>query len=86
MKFKKSKPVPQPQKLSPRDQGKVRENRFELTNTKADVIFAFYGYGESWAGEAGLPAFKQNVEAFIKHSVAGSRTIIANSAFVARPA
>jgi glucose/arabinose dehydrogenase len=65
-----SAPCPQPQKLSPRDQGKVRENRFELTNTKADVILAFYGYGESWAGEAGLPAFKQNVEAFIKHTLA----------------
>lgn len=63
-------PCPQPQKLSPRDQGKVRENRFELTNTKADVVLAFYGYGESWAGEAGLPAFKQNVEAFIKHTLA----------------
>ncbi len=46
----------------PRDQGKVRENRFELTNTKADVIFAFFGYNESFAGEAGLPKFKQNVD------------------------
>lgn len=62
-------PIPQPGKLSPRDQGKVRENRFELTNTKADVIFAFYGYNESFADEAGLPKFKQNVEAFIKHTL-----------------
>jgi putative heme-binding domain-containing protein len=63
-------PCPQPKKLSPRDAGKVRENRFELTNTRADVIFAFYGYNESWAGEAGLPKFKENVEDFIKHTLA----------------
>ena len=55
-----SAPCPQPNKLSSRDKGKVRENRLELTNTKADVIFAFYGYNESWAGEAGLPKFKEN--------------------------
>ena len=65
-----SAPCPQVPKLSPRDQGKVRENRFELTNTKADVIFAFYGYNESWEGEAGLPAFRGNVEEFIKHTLA----------------
>ena len=63
-------PCPQPQKLSPRDEGKVRENRFELTNTRADVVFAFYGYNESWAGDAGLPAFRKNVEEFIKHTLA----------------
>jgi glucose/arabinose dehydrogenase len=62
-------PCPQPTKLSPRDQGKVRENRFELTNTKADVIFAFYGYNESFAGEAGLSKFKSEVDAFIKHTL-----------------
>lgn len=65
-----SAPCPQPAKLSPRDEGKVRENRFELTNTKADVIFAFYGYNESWAGEAGLAKFKDNTLAFIKHTLA----------------
>ena len=67
-----SAPVPQPNKLSTRDKepGTVSEDRFKLTNTKADVIFAFYGYGESFAGEAGLPAFKQNVEDFIKHTQA----------------
>ncbi|MCX7420066.1 MAG: dehydrogenase, partial [Planctomycetia bacterium] len=65
-----SAPCPQPAKLSPRDKDKVRENRFELTNTKADVIFAFYGYNESFAGEEGLAAFKKNVEEFIKHTLA----------------
>ena len=49
-------PVPQPNKLSTSRQGtrhRAAKNRFKLTNTKADVIFAFYGYGESFAGEAG---------------------------------
>lgn len=62
-------PCPQPKKLSPRDSDKVRENRFELTNTRADVVFAFYGYNESFEGEAGLPAFRQNVAAFIRHTL-----------------
>ncbi len=60
-------PCPQPDKLSPRDLDKVRQNRFELTNTKADVIFAFYGYNESFAGQAGLEDFKKNVADFIAH-------------------
>ncbi len=61
-------PVPQPKKLSPKDE--VPENRFERTNTKADVIFAFFGYNESFAGEAGIPKFKQDLEAFLKHTLA----------------
>ena len=61
-------PVPQIKKLSPRDEGKVRENRFELTNTKADIVFAFYGYNESFAGAAGLPKFKADVKEFIEHA------------------
>src|SRR5256885_10334692 len=36
--------------------GGYQENRLAGTNTKADVIFAFFGYNESYAGEAGLPA------------------------------
>ena len=44
-------------------------NRFELTNTKADVIFAFFGYNESFAGEAGIEAFKKNLDDFIKHAL-----------------
>ena len=34
--------------------GGYEDNRFDGTNTKADVIFAFFGYNESFAGEAGL--------------------------------
>lgn len=62
-----SAPVPQVDKLSKRDEGKVLENRFEKTNTRADVIFAFFGYGESFAGEAGLPAFKSKLDEQLKH-------------------
>lgn len=60
-------PVPQPTKLSPRDE--VAKNRFALTNTKADVIFAFFGYNESTRGDAGLPKFRQDLDAFIKHTL-----------------
>jgi len=60
-------PIPQPDKLNP--DAPVRKNRFELTNTKADVIFAFFGYNESFAGEAGLPKFKADLEGFIKHTL-----------------
>ena len=34
--------------------GGYEDNRFDNVNTKADVIFAFFGYNESFAGEAGL--------------------------------
>ena len=41
-----------------------------MANTKADVIFAFFGYNESFAGEAGLPKFKQDLDEWIKHTLA----------------
>jgi putative heme-binding domain-containing protein len=62
-----SAPVPQPNKLVTRHG--VRENRFETTNTRADVIFAFFGYNESFAGQAGLEAFKKELAAFIKQTL-----------------
>ncbi len=46
----------------------VRENRFELTNTRADVVFAFFGYNESFAGANGLAKFKTDLDHFIKHT------------------
>ncbi|MDX1963882.1 MAG: GDSL-type esterase/lipase family protein [Pirellulales bacterium] len=58
-------PIPQPKKLNAN--APVRENRFELVNTRPDVIFAFFGYNESFAGEAGLPNFKQTLAEMIKH-------------------
>src|SRR5438046_7717919 len=38
-----------------------------LKRTKADVVFAFFGYNESFAGPAGLVKFKQNLAKFIKN-------------------
>src|SRR5262249_51805716 len=40
-----------------------------LTRTKTDVVFAFFGYNESWGGEAGLPKFKKDLDEFIKHTL-----------------
>ncbi len=60
-------PIPEPGRLTTR-KGLI-DNRLEYTNTKADVIFAFYGYNESFAGEAGLDKFKSDLEGFIKHTL-----------------
>ncbi len=58
-------PVPQPDKLKPG--APVKANRFENIGTKPDVIIAMFGYNESFAGEAGLPKFKETLTDFIKH-------------------
>ena len=39
-----------------------------LTNLKADVVLAFFGYNESFQGEAGLANFKNELQAFIHHT------------------
>ena len=39
-----------------------------LTRTKTDVVFAFFGYNESFGGPAGLEEFKQNLSAFVKQT------------------
>jgi glucose/arabinose dehydrogenase len=59
-------PCPQPAKQPIKTD--VDENRFEKTETRADVLFAFFGYNESFAGDAGLEPFKKNVAEFIKHT------------------
>ncbi|RYC70111.1 PVC-type heme-binding CxxCH protein [Spirosoma sordidisoli] len=41
-----------------------------LTNLKTDVVIAFFGYSESFAGVKGLPAFKAELEAFVVHTLA----------------
>jgi putative heme-binding domain-containing protein len=41
-----------------------------LTKTKADVVFAFFGFNESFAGKEGLERFKQDLDGFIKHTLA----------------
>jgi putative heme-binding domain-containing protein len=63
-----SAPVPEPNRLTTRKG--VRDNRFETTNTRADVVLAFFGYNESFAGEAGLEKFKRDLDAFVKHTLA----------------
>lgn len=40
-----------------------------LSRCQADVIFAFFGYNESFAGEKGLEKFKQDLDAFVKHTL-----------------
>ena len=44
-------PIPEPSRLITRKG--LTDNRLERTNTRADVIFAFFGYNESFAGEDG---------------------------------
>src|SRR5205823_6260291 len=39
-----------------------------LTRCQADVVFAFFGYNESFAGEPGLAKFKADLQSFIKHT------------------
>ncbi|MGP0064413.1 MAG: SGNH/GDSL hydrolase family protein, partial [Isosphaeraceae bacterium] len=40
-----------------------------LTRTKSDVVFAFFGYNESFAGKDGLEAFRNDLDAFVKHTL-----------------
>ena len=50
--------------------GGYEDNRFAGTDTKADVVFAFFGYNESYAGQAGLEAFKKELAGWITHTLA----------------
>jgi len=63
-------PVPQPDKLSPRDAGKIQENRFATANTLADAILAFFGYNEAYAGPSGLDRFRSELNGMLKHTLA----------------
>src|SRR5437879_1015217 len=40
-----------------------------LTSCRADVIFAFFGYNESFADDVGLDKFKLDLEIFIKRTL-----------------
>lgn len=40
-----------------------------LTHLEADVILAFFGFNESFQGEAGLENYKAELDAFIKHTL-----------------
>ncbi|HXW03661.1 MAG TPA: PVC-type heme-binding CxxCH protein [Vicinamibacterales bacterium] len=50
--------------------GGYEDNRFAGTNTRADVIFAFFGYNESYAGDEGLPAFRNRLGEWLAHTLA----------------
>jgi putative heme-binding domain-containing protein len=41
-----------------------------LGHVKADVIFAFFGYNESFAGKAGLGKFKNDLDGYLKQLLA----------------
>ncbi|MDQ3440472.1 MAG: GDSL-type esterase/lipase family protein, partial [Planctomycetota bacterium] len=41
-----------------------------LGEVKADVIFAFFGFNESFKGEAGLPQFRTDLDKFLKDTLA----------------
>ncbi len=41
-----------------------------LTRVKADVVFAFFGGNESFAGDAGLPKFRKDLESFLTETKA----------------
>ncbi|MFT5124952.1 MAG: mono/diheme cytochrome c family protein/glucose/arabinose dehydrogenase [Candidatus Omnitrophota bacterium] len=43
-----------------------------LTQLKPDLIIAFFGYSESFAGPNGLPLFREELEGFIKHTQASA--------------
>jgi putative membrane-bound dehydrogenase-like protein len=49
--------------------GGYEENRLDGANTRADVIFAFFGYNESYAGAAGLDTFKKQLGGWITHTL-----------------
>ena len=60
-------PIPRPDDIA--DNSAVRENRFELVGTGADVILAFFGSNEAHAGPDGLDAFKAELARFIDHTL-----------------
>jgi putative heme-binding domain-containing protein len=40
-----------------------------LARNKTDIVFAFFGYNESFAGPAGLAKFRSDLDQFIKHTL-----------------
>src|SRR5262249_42771766 len=40
-----------------------------LAKNKTDVVLAFFGYNESFAGRDGLEKFKKDLDSFIKHTL-----------------
>jgi hypothetical protein len=50
--------------------GGYQDNRLDGANTKADVVFAFFGYNESYAGQEGLAAFQKQLGDWLTHTLA----------------
>ena len=48
--------------------GGYQDNRLDGANTKVDVVFAFFGYNESYAGQEGLSAFRKQLADWITHT------------------
>ncbi len=53
-----------------------------LKRTQADVVWAFFGYNEAFAGEAGLGTFKTNLVRFIQHTTGQNYSGKANARLV----
>ena len=49
--------------------GGYQDNRLDGANTKADVIFAFFGYNESYAGQEGLADFQKQLGDWLTHTL-----------------
>ncbi len=52
-----------------RSEGHLASHDEWLSNHKADIICAFFGYSESFEGPNGIQNFKSELEAFIDHSL-----------------
>jgi hypothetical protein len=49
--------------------GGYQDNRLDGANTAVDVIFAFFGYNESYAGQEGLSAFRTQLGDWVAHTL-----------------
>ena len=47
-----------------------------LAKVKADVVFAFFGFNESFKGDAGLPQFRKDLDKFLKDALAKRRVVL----------
>jgi lysophospholipase L1-like esterase len=47
-----------------------------LDKVQANVVFAFYGFNESFKGDAGLPQFKSDLDNFLKGTLAKCRVVL----------
>jgi len=58
-----SAPIPKPDAIADREN--TAKNRFAGIGLPADVVLMFFGYNESFGGEAGLPKFRKDLETYI---------------------